>query len=120
MPSSTYQLFRRAMQEKTPVLCLYGGYKRVLSPAILGHTEGEEKVLAFQSGGSSSTGLPPGGEWRCLSLSKASEVQLGKSEWHWGPSHTQQQSCVKDVDYDVNPESPYSPRRRLRRDKRSR
>lgn len=118
MPSMNYDLFRQAMEEKRSILCLYADYPRVLSPAILGHTGGEEKALVFQSGGNSKRGLSPEGDWRCLSLSEASHVQLGENDWHGGTSHTLRQSCVKDVDYDVNPDSPYSPRHRLRRHKR--
>ena len=76
MPSSTYGLFERAMREQKQVVCRYGGYERQLCPIILGHSGAEEKALTFQFGGSSSSGLPPGGEWRCLFLSRVSNVRL--------------------------------------------
>jgi hypothetical protein len=35
--------------------------------------------------------------------------------WQSGREHSQRQSCVKDVDLDVNPDSPYAPKRQLPR-----
>jgi hypothetical protein len=113
MPSESYRLFARAMAEHKQVLCLYGGYRRELCPIILGHSQGEEKALTYQFAGESRSGLPPGGEWRCLFLSKVSDVQLCGGPWRAGVRHTQPQGCVEIVDLDVNPASPYNPRRRL-------
>ena len=59
MPSATYDLFRTAMLGEKAVACVYDGHPRVVCPVILGRTHGEEKVLAFQVGGTSRSGLPP-------------------------------------------------------------
>ena len=75
MPSATYRFFERAMRDRKQVHCRYGGHRRALCPIILGHSRGEEKALTYQVGGGSSSGLPPGGEWRCLWLAKVSEAQ---------------------------------------------
>lgn len=112
MPSATYTLFERALRARKQIVCLYGGYRRELCPIILGHTRGEEKALTFQVGGESGSGLPPGGEWRCLVLSKVERAGLRDGPWKAGDSHTQPQGCVEEVDLDANPSSPYSPRRR--------
>ena len=113
MPSATYKLFAQAMAERKQVLCTYDQHSRELCPVILGHSGGEEKALTFGFGGGSSKGLPPSGEWRCLFLAKVSGVRLRDGEWHTGDSHKQPQGCVEIVDLDVNPASPYSPKRRL-------
>ena len=102
------------MADRKQIVCVYGGYPRELCPIILGHSSGLEKALTYQFGGQSKSGLPPGGEWRCLCLSKVSDVELRDGRWHAGSSHTQPQGCVEIVDLDVNPTSPYSPKRRLR------
>jgi hypothetical protein len=81
---------------------MYGGHYRELCPHIIGHTGSEEKVLAFQFGGSSSSKLPPGGEWRCLVLANVTDVRLRDGPWRAGGSHRQQQRCVEDIDLDVN------------------
>jgi hypothetical protein len=38
---------------------------------------------------------------------------LRDGPWHAGDSHNQPQGCVDVVDLDVNPASPYNPKRRL-------
>ena len=113
MPSATYQLFEQAMRAKRQIACTYGGHCRELCPIVLGHSDGEEKALTFQVGGASSSGLPPGGEWRCLFLAKVSFARLHAGPWRAGDSHAQPQGCVEEVDLDVNAASPYSPKRRL-------
>ncbi len=101
------------MAERKQIQCVYGGHQRELCPIILGHSGGQEKALTFQVGGESRSGLPPGGEWRCLWLSKVSKARLADGPWRVGATHKQPQGCVEAVDLDVNPSSPYSPKRRL-------
>ena len=105
-----YDLFYRAMRDRKQIFCVYDGYPRELCPVILGHSEGEEKALVYQFGGRTKSRLP---EWKCLSLSKVSDVQLRDGPWHVGKRHSQRQSCIKEVDVDINPTSPYNPKRRL-------
>lgn len=112
MPSHTYTLFRQAMRRRAQILCTYDGYVREFCPIILGHSQGQEKALTYQFGGQSSRRLPPRGAWRCLWLSKVSDVRLRNGPWHEGDDHTHPQGCVEEVDLDVNPRSPYKPKRR--------
>jgi hypothetical protein len=113
MPSAVYQLFHQAMAERKQVVCMYQGYRRELCPVILGHSGDAEKVLTFQFAGESSRRLPPGGDWKCMFLAEVTLATLRDGPWHGGRSHRSEQSCVKDVDYDVNPDSPFNPRFRL-------
>jgi hypothetical protein len=99
------------MRMRKQIVCMYGGYPRELCPIILGHSQGQEKALTYQFGGQSKSGLPPQGEWRCLWLSKVIDVQLREGPWFVGSSHTKPQGCVEIVDLDVNPSSPYHPKR---------
>jgi hypothetical protein len=112
MPSPNYDLFAQAMAGRKQILCTYAGYRRELCPIILGHNKGQEVALTFQFAGQSKSGLPPGGEWKCLRLSGVSNVQLRDGRWRAGSSHTQRQRCVEIVDLDINPASPYRPSRR--------
>jgi hypothetical protein len=112
MPSRTYELMADALTSRRQVLCDYDGYPRELCPVVLGHSKGEEKALTFQFGGDSGSGLPRGGEWRCLFLSKVRNARLREGPWRSGGSHRQPQGCVEEVDLDVNPDSPYEPKRR--------
>ncbi len=107
--SSTYNLFAQAMAERKQILCTYNGRRREFCPIILGHSQGEEKALVFQFGGESR--LPPGGDWKCFFLAKVSNIQLRDGLWYTGGRHSQRQRCVEDVDIDVNPASPYNPKR---------
>lgn len=109
--SPTYQLFARAIVERKQIVCVYEGHPRELCPIILGHSRGQEKALTYQFGGGSNSGLPPGGEWRCLWLSKIKDTALRDGPWHSGARHRQPQGCVDEVDLDVNPASPYAPKR---------
>jgi hypothetical protein len=113
MASLNYQIFEQAMRLRKQIVCRYGGYHRELCPIVLGHSRSEEKVLTYQFGGESKSGLHGDGEWRCLWLSKVSDAQLRDGPWLAGASHTEPQGCVEDVDLDVNPASPYRPRRSL-------
>jgi hypothetical protein len=113
MPSQTYRLIRDAILGRKQVTCHYQGLYRELCPHILGHTRGEEVALVYQVAGGSSSGLPSGGQWKCLHLSKMKNVRLRGGRWYSGASHRRPQACVEIVDLDVNPASPYAPRRRL-------
>jgi hypothetical protein len=112
VPSLTYALFDQAMTSRKQVLCTYDGYARELCPIILGHTNGQEVALTFQFAGGSKSGLPPAGQWKCFWLSKVGNVRLRDGPWHAGSSHIRPQACVQAVDRDVNPASPYNPKRR--------
>jgi hypothetical protein len=112
--SANYALFEQAMRQRKQIICTYGGYPRELCPIILGHSQGQEKALTYQFGGRSRSGLPRGGEWRCLVLAKVSNIELRDGPWFAGSSHTKPHGCVEIVDLDVNPSSPYDPKRPLR------
>ena len=84
------------------VACVYGGHPRVVCPVILGRPRGEEKRLAGRVAGTSRSGLPAGGEWRCLTLARVSAARISYEPWREGARHTAPQRCVEDVDVDVN------------------
>lgn len=113
MPSATYQIFEQAMRTRQQIACTYRGLPRIVCPIVLGHTGDKEKALTFQIGGESSSGLPPGGEWRCFWLSEVSLARTQDGEWKSGDAHSQPQGCVEDVDLDLNPNSPFNPNRKL-------
>jgi|SRR6185312_1574842 hypothetical protein len=100
MPSSTYTLFRNAILAEQQVTCLYEGRYRELCPHIIGtNKSGEEVVLAWQFGGKSSGPLP---QWRCLRLANVREARARAGPWHEGGSHRTMQTCVSDIDLDIN------------------
>jgi hypothetical protein len=119
VPSANYAAFEQAIRRRKQIVCTYGGYPRGICPIILGHSQGEEKALTYQFGDRSKSGLPPRGEWRCLWLSKVSNIELRDGPWFAGSSHTQPQGCVEVVDLDVNPSSPYHTARSVKPVERS-
>jgi hypothetical protein len=102
MPSSTYLLFRAAILGRKQIICTYRSCYREVCPHVLGHSEDEEKALTYQFGGESNSGLPPGGEWRCLFLAQVRDARMRDGNWHTGSRHTKEQACVEVVDIDVN------------------
>lgn len=102
MASATYRLIAKAIRAEQQLTCQYNGHYRELCPHVLGHTDGEEKLLAFQFGGTGSKPLPRGGEWRCLRVAGMRDVTVREGPWHAGSSHRAEQRCVGDVDLDIN------------------
>jgi hypothetical protein len=102
MASRTYALFREAILNEKQIVCTYDGLRREICPLIVGRNHGTEKALVFQFAGGSRSGLPPGGEWKCLTLDKVTDATLRDGPWHEGSGHAREQSCVDDVDLDVN------------------
>jgi hypothetical protein len=102
MASATYKLFRQAILDEKQIVCVYKDHRRELCPHIIGHTGGQEKVLAFQFAGETSTTLPRGGEWRCLYLAEVRDARLRVGAWHAGNTHRTSQRCVEVIDLDIN------------------
>ena len=113
MPSATHALFLEAMREQRPIACTYQGHHREICPIMLGRTGLEEKALVFQFGGATSKGAIGKPDWKCFNLHEVENARLIDGHWHAGTEHSQAQSCMKMVEYDVNPNSPYSPAFRL-------
>jgi hypothetical protein len=100
MLSATYTLFRNAILAEQQVTCIYDGGIRVLCPHIIGtNKSGEEVVLAWQFAGQSSGKLP---QWRCLKLVNVENARARDGRWHEGGSHRSVQTCVTDIDLDIN------------------
>ena len=115
MPSRIYRIFAHAVANRLPLVCLYNGYQRHICPVILGHSGNQEKALVWQFGGETSEGPLRRADWKCFDLANVSDPTGGNGSWQSGLSHLQAQNCVKDVDYDANPASPYGPRNSLGR-----
>jgi hypothetical protein len=91
------ELFRLAIAERKQVTCIYHGYYREACPHVLGWKGGHPHILAYQFGGRSSTGLPPGGEWCWLDIWQVQDARLRDGPWHTGQSQKQPESCVDRV-----------------------
>lgn len=99
MPDA-YSIVRQAILDKHHIVATYRGHRRELCPHVIGTKAGRRQALFFQFAGSSSSGLPPGGEWRCVAIDGLSDVTSRPGEWHTRP-HTQPQTCVDLVDVEI-------------------
>jgi len=89
---------------------VYHNLRRLLCPHRLGRNrEGLLRVLCYQYGGESQSGLMPdrsSGNWRCMALGQLSCVELLGGAWQTAPNHSRPASCIvtTDVDADDYPE----------------
>ena len=100
-----YRLVWTAVGNKQPIGALYHGCRRLLCPHRLGRNRvGQLRVLCYQYGGESDSGLEPAGSpanWRCVALEKLSKVELIEGAWRTAPNHSRPQTCVAVADIDA-------------------
>ena len=106
LPEDIYELLRLAATRKQPIAAVYDDLPRLLCPHVLGRNkEGHLRMLCYQFGGSSGSGLRNGGDeiggWRCLAVDKLSQVQLQNGVWKTAP-HASRQKCVEQIDVDTD------------------
>ena len=77
-----YQLVWAAVANKQPIEAIYQRRSRLFCPHRLGrNSDGQVRVLCYQSGGESKSGLKPPGSpanWRCLVLEELRRVRLAE------------------------------------------
>ena len=95
----------RAVSGRHPIAAVYHGRRRLLCPHRLGRNSlGQLRVLCYQYGGGSDSGLEPAGSpanWRCIALEKLSRVELLEDVWRTAPNHSRPQTCVRNSDVDA-------------------
>jgi hypothetical protein len=100
-----YRLVWTAVETRRPMAALYHGRRRLLCPHRLGRNRnGQLRVLCYQYGGESDSGLEPAGSpanWRCIVLEKLSKVELIEDTWRTAPNHSRPQTCVAIADIDA-------------------
>lgn len=100
----TYDLIRQAIQRKQHVLATYDGHQREMCPHVLGSKGSRQQALFYQFAGASSSGLGPPesrDNWRCIELSKLTEVSVREGQWHTAPNHSRPQTCVDAIEVEV-------------------
>jgi hypothetical protein len=100
-----YRLVWTAVASKRPIEAIYQRRSRLLCAHRLGRNrEGQLRVLCYQYGGDSRSGLHPVGSpanWRCVALEKLSRVKLVEGAWRTAPNHSRPASCVTETDIDA-------------------
>jgi hypothetical protein len=104
-----YQLIWTSIASKRSIEAVYKGLPRLFCPHRLGrNSAGEIRVLCYQYGGESESGLEAPGSpanWRCTALEKFSRVKLREDAWSTAPNHSRPASCVIDADIDAEDQS---------------
>jgi hypothetical protein len=100
-----YRIVRTAVESRRPVSAVYDDRRRLFCPHRLGrNNEGQLRVLCYQFGGESKSGLKPPGSpdnWRCIALHKLSLVELLVGKWRTASNHSRPASCIIDPDVDA-------------------
>ena len=100
-----YRLMWSAVESRRAVEAMYNRLPRLFCPHRLGRNQhGKLRVLGYQYGGESSSGLQPAGSpanWRCMALEKLSRVKLLEDPWRTAPNHSRSASCVVKADIDA-------------------
>jgi hypothetical protein len=100
-----HQLIWTAIASKRSIEAVYKGLPRLFCPHRLGRNRrGEMRVLCYQYGGASESGLEALGSpanWRCTALEKFSRVKLREDAWRTAPNHSRPASCVIEAEIDA-------------------
>jgi hypothetical protein len=100
-----YRLVWTAVAKQQPIEATYHERHRLFCLHRLGRNrQGRLRVLCYQYGGESQSGLQPAGSpanWRCVVLEKLSRVKLVEDAWRTAPNHSRPASCVTEADIDA-------------------
>jgi hypothetical protein len=101
----SYALVRQAIIEKKAIYATYSGLHREMCPHAIGLKNGKEQALFYQFGGdSSSRPIQPDGSsvnWRCIEISRLSNVRMVDCDWHTATDYPGPQTCVDRIDVEV-------------------
>jgi hypothetical protein len=99
-----YRLIWSAIASRQPISAIYKDRPRLFCPHRLGRNRlGQPRVLCYQYGGESETGLAPTGSpenWRCVVFEKLRRVELLNGSWKTAPNHSRPATCVVEADID--------------------
>ena len=88
---------------------------RLFCPHRLGRNRaGDRRVLCYQYGGESESGLEPIGSsanWRCIAIEKLRQVELLDGEWATAPNHSRPTTCVIDAEIDADDQPEREPQK---------
>ena len=108
-----YQLVWTAVANKCPVSAIYHRLPRLFCPHRLGRNRsGQPRVLCYQCGGESESGLGPMGSptnWRCIVLEELRAVELLEGSWKTAPNHSRPATCVVETDIDAEDQPERDP-----------
>jgi hypothetical protein len=99
MPSRSFELIKKAMEQKKQLSCQYRGYTRNICPYVIGYNKnGKERVLALLVRNTPSG--PVAGGWECLEMESVWNIKSEEGEWIAAPAGARPE-CVEKVEFDV-------------------
>jgi len=108
-----YRLIWTAIANKQPISAIYKELPRLFCPHRLGRNRlGQPRVLCYQYGGESESGLGPIGSsenWRCVVFEKLRRVELLNDFWRTAPNHSRPATCVVEADIDAEDQPDRDP-----------
>jgi hypothetical protein len=110
-----YRLVWAAVADKRSMRAMYKELPRLFCPHRLGRNQaGQRRVLCYQYGGESESGLAPSGSpanWRCIVLEKLRAVELLEGSWKTAPNHSRPATCVVEADIDAEDQPERDPQK---------
>ena len=110
-----YGLVWTAVANRRPIRAIYKDRSRLFCPHRLGRNQaGERRVLCYQYGGESESGLEPIGSaanWRCMAIEKLRAVELLEGSWKTAPNHSRPATCVVEADIDAEDQPERDPQK---------
>jgi hypothetical protein len=110
-----YRLIWTAIANKQPISAIYKERYRLFCPHRLGRNRlRQPRVLCYQYGGDSETGLAPIGSpenWRCVIFEKLRKVELLDGSWKTAPNHSRPATCVVEADIDAEDQPEHTPQK---------
>jgi hypothetical protein len=108
-----YRAVYKAVESRRPISASYHDLPRLFCPHRLGRNgKGERRILCYQYGGESESGLGSPGSpsnWRCIALEELSKVKLLRGPWRTAPNHSRPAFCIVDVDIDADDQPERDP-----------
>lgn len=99
---TVHEILRQAIISMRCVRVRTSGFARDICPHALGFKDGSPRVLAYQYGGPSVSGLAPGGQWRAFFVRDIEEASLIEGRWHSGSNLVAKvEACLDRVEYSV-------------------
>ena len=104
-----YRLIWKAIADKQPISAIYKDRPRLFCPHRLGRSRlGQLRVLCYQYGGESESGL---GANRVAGDEKLRRVELVSGSWKTAPNHSRPATCVIDADIDAEDQPDRHPQK---------
>jgi WYL domain len=99
---AAWAVLAQAIEERHTVRARYHGHERLLCPHALGWKNGRAKVLAYQSAGSTSSGLLPQASrdrWRSLFVDEIEDPTIvPDAPWNTADNYTAHSNGIEEME----------------------